>query len=171
MNILVLNGSHRKNGNCFNFCETAKNVLSQKHSVVVYNLAEMNIKACEGCLNCEDGINCHICDDYSNQIMADIHNADLIIFATPTYFNMPSAAIVNFIDRTNNLCEYFAESHKKAFAYLSGQTDEESISAAYTCLRTYFDIMEMEEINTPIFHIARLKEELPKSAVDILKNI
>lgn len=171
MNILVLNGSHRKNGNCSNFCKEAKEILSIKHSVVIRNLIEMDIKNCEGCLNCEEGIACHLCDEFSNQLLLDIQKADIIIFATPTYFNMPSAAMVNFIDRTNNLCEYFAESHKKVLTYLSGQTDEESIGAAYTCLHNYFEIMEMDEIAPPIFHVARFKEDLPEKIYDLLKKI
>ncbi|MEE1282931.1 MAG: flavodoxin family protein [Acutalibacteraceae bacterium] len=171
MNILILNGSHRKNGNCSNFCQTAKEILQKKHSVVVHNLIEMDIKKCDGCLNCEEGTDCHICDDFSKQIISDIYDAELIIFTTPTYFNMPSASMVNFIDRTNSLCEYFSESPKKVLAYLSGQTDEDSIKDAYKCIHTYFEIMAMEEIATPIFHVARFKESLPKDAIDVLSKI
>lgn len=171
MNILILNGSHRKDGNCSSFCEKAKEILSHKHSVAVRELAEMNIKKCEGCLNCEEGIDCHLCDDFSNILIPDIYKAEIIIFTTPTYFNMPSAAMVNFIDRTNNLCEYLAEANKKVFAYISGQTDEESIKATYDCLHSYFEIMGMEEIAEPIWHIARFKETLPESVNEVLNKI
>lgn len=171
MNILIFNGSHRKNGNCSNFSEIANNILSQKHVVNVCHLIDCNIKPCNGCLNCEEGMHCPLIDDYSNRIVDSIKEAELLIFATPTYFNMPSAAMVNLIDRTNNLCEYFAETPKKVFTYVSGQTDEDSMTNAYNCLKTYFDIMAMEEIAPPIFHVARFKEDLPEKIFDLLKEI
>lgn len=171
MNVLILNGSHRQNGNCKNFCETASIMLSKKHNVSIYNLIEANIQPCNGCLGCEDGLECPLHDDYSNSIMESIKKAELIVYATPTYFNMPSAAMINLIDRSNNLCEYLSETPKKVLVYISGQTDEESMTDTYNCLKTYFEIMGMQEISKPLLHVARFKEPLTDEMINILNEI
>lgn len=171
MNIVIINGSHRRGGNCSNFAECAKNILSATHSVNIFNLIDMNIGYCLGCLNCEEGLPCPIEDEFTTVLEPHLENADVIILATPTYFNMPSAAMVNFLDRTNKMCEYFADNNKKCLLYLVGQTDEESIGEACRCLRVYTEIMGMKEISEPVIQIARMPEDLPKFIIDKIKNL
>ena len=171
MKIVVFNGSHRENGNCENFANEVLKECSKNNHVSVFNLSQMNIKNCDGCLQCEEGIECPIDDDYTNVLMPAILDAELLIFATPTYFNMPSASMVNFLDRTNNLCDYFANNCKKTMTYIVGQTDSDSLKDTYNCLHTYYEIMCMNEICDPIFQIARFKEELPQEYINIIRSI
>lgn len=171
MNIVILNGSQRANGNCYRFSTTAQEILKRHHEVKLFNLIECKVLPCHGCLRCEDGEECDINDDYSKQICPALKESDLIVIATPTYFNMPSSALVNFMDRTNNLCEYLCSNPKKALVYLVGQTDEETIRDAYKCIRTYFDIMCIEEIRDPILRIARMPEEIDSEIVSILEKV
>lgn len=171
MNIVIINGSQRKNGNCERFSLVAKEILEGKHSVDVFNLIDMDIKYCSGCLCCEDGEECLLCDDYSNILEPRLINADLIILCTPAYFNMPSAALVNFIDRTNKICNFFAENKKRCLFYLVGQTDKETIRQAYNCLYSYAEIMNFEEIAEPIINVARMPEPIEKEIIEILKKI
>lgn len=172
MNITIINGSHRIGGNCAKFVVAAKNVLeSNHHFVQTFDLIDLDIRPCTGCLFCEDGKECLLHDDFTMIIEPALKKSDLIIMATPTYFNMPSAAMVNCIDRTNKMCEYFAENHKKCLFYLVGQTDIDTIMDAYNCLHTFGEIMEMEEISEPIIQIARMPEEVPCNVLNILKSI
>jgi len=170
MRVLIINGSHRR-GNCFRFAEEANEILKKKHDVNIFNLIEMNIKDCTGCLACEEGEDCPVCDDFSNLIEPVLKHADLLIIATPTYFNMPSAATVKFINRTNKLCEFFGENQKKCLYYLVGQTDRDTIMEAYNCLHSYGEIMNMKEIAQPIIHVARMVESVPDDAINTLNNI
>jgi multimeric flavodoxin WrbA len=171
MKIVILNGSHRHNGNCYRFSNKANEILNKYHEVKQFNLTECNIVPCHGCLRCEDGEECGICDDYSKQICPALKEADLLIFASPTYFNMPSSVLVNLMDRTNNLCEYLSSNLKKAIVYLVGQTDEETIHDAYKCIKTYFDIMCIEEIREPIIRVARMPEEVDAEIISILEQV
>lgn len=172
MNIVIINGSHRIGGNCAAFTVSAKNILEKnQHIVRTFNLIDLEIMPCTGCLFCEDGKECPLEDDFSMKIEPCLKNASLIIIATPTYFNMPSAAMVNFINRTNKMCEYFAENHKKCLFYLVGQTDVNTIMDSYQCLHAYSEIMGMHEIAEPIVQIARMPEKVPCDVLDILKNI
>lgn len=172
MKIVLINGSHRIPGNCSKFIWNANELLSKSgHDVQMFNLIQLNIQPCKGCLICEDGDACPLCDDFSTRIEPALEWADLIIMATPTYFNMPSAAMVNFLDRTNKMCSYFSENPKKSIFYLSGQTDYDTIMDAYRCMHTYGDIMGMEEISEPLIHVARMPEQTPVHILDILNNI
>lgn len=97
-------------------------------------------------------------------------NADLIIFASPTYFNMPSAAMVNLLDRTNNLYEFFANSSKKAMIYLVGKMDEESIGDAAKCIETYCQIMNLEIVATQK-HVKKMQDDAVLDCEKILESL
>ena len=171
MKILIINGSHRKNGNCFEFANVAGEILGKDNEVSVINLIEKSFENCNGCLGCEEGEECPLKDDFSNEISSKLLSTDILIFATPCYFNMPSAQMVKFIDRTNCFCEYFAENHKKYLVYLTGQTDAESIHVAYDCIKSYADIMEMDEIHEPIINVVRMPEEVSAEVIYQLSKI
>lgn len=172
MKIILINGSHRHHGNCSMFTKNASTCLTNNgHDVQTFNLIQLNIHPCKGCLICEDDQTCPLKDDFSSLIEPAMKQADLIILATPTYFNMPSAAMVNFLDRTNQLCNFLSENPKKCIFYLSGQTDTNSIMDAYRCMHTYCDIMGMEELIQPFIHIARMPEQTPTHIVDMLNSI
>ena len=171
MNVIIINGSQRKNGNCERFALKAKEILERSHVVKVYTLIDMHIDYCSGCLQCEDGMECQIEDDFSKILEPDLRIADLIILATPTYFNMPSASMVNFIDRTNKMCDYFAENEKKCLFYVVGQTDEDSIKDTYNCLHTYSEIMGMREIMEPIISVVRMPEPITPEIGAIIEKL
>jgi len=172
MKITILNGSHREGGNTYRFCRYAKEILEKKHGVTIFDLIHEKIEPCQGCLCCEDGEDCQLHDDYSNKIKPALENADLIILATPVYFNMPSAAMVNLLDRTNDLCSFFTDNKKKGLIFMVGQTDEDSIADACKCLKTYFEIMGIEEIHEPIITVARLKDDSEYGTFkNLLQNI
>lgn len=172
MNVIIINGSQRKEGNCKRFALTAKEILKRRHhDVKIFTLINLDISYCLGCLQCEDGIECPIDDDFSKILEPVLREADLIILATPTYFNMPSAAMVNFINRTNKMCDYFAKNEKKCLFYVVGQTDEESIRETYNCLHTYGEIMGMKEIFEPIISIARMPELITQEVITIIEKL
>lgn len=171
MKIIIINGSHRPNGNCESFSETAKKILELDNEVALFNLFSMNIQSCRGCLKCEDGLECNLSDDYKNILMPALIDADLIIFATPTYFNMPSGVMANFLDRTNNLCDFFTDNTKNVLTFISGQTEEESLLDTYNCMKKYYDIMCMNEICEPLLHIARHKEDLSQDIIAKVKDL
>ena len=161
MKVLILNGSHRPSGNTWRFSRFAEEVLKeQNHEVKIIDLEASNVKLCCGCLTCEESGKCIFDDDLSEKIVPAIEEADLIIFASPVYFDMPTTLMKNFIDRSNSLCGYFAENKKQVACFLVGQADEGSLSFAYECYKEYFMIMDLPIAGEPIMRIARDPEEL-----------
>lgn len=67
-------------------------------------LREKNVQQCTGCDACYGtGKPCHINDDFA-QIAEKLLKADLIVLATPNYFENVSGMMKTFIDRTDALC-------------------------------------------------------------------
>lgn len=97
-NILILNGSARKNGNTAklvkSFIEGAK---SAKHNIKEFYLQNMNINGCLGCNNCING-ECIQKDDMT-KIYETFDNADIIVFASPIYFWTITGPLKTVTDR------------------------------------------------------------------------
>jgi len=161
MNILIINGSHRKNGNTQKFSEYFQNLAIENNiNAEIINLVDKDINFCDGCLCCEETGECHLLDNFT-EIAETIKKTDVLVFATPCYFNMPTARFKNFIDRTNVLCDFLNNNKKYFCTFIVGQTEIESCLEAYRCIETYTQIMAMEAIfEEPIIAIARNENDL-----------
>ncbi|MDK2968192.1 MULTISPECIES: flavodoxin family protein [Lacrimispora] len=100
MNILVVTGSPRKNGNteimASAFAISAKEA---GHEVTVKNLSILKVEPCLACTYCfsHDGV-C-IQNDDMNSILTDLDQADMLVLASPVYWFDVSAQTKCFIDR------------------------------------------------------------------------
>lgn len=103
MKIIILQGSPNKNGSTSILVEEfTRGAKSSGHSVKRFDIAEMNIKPCLGCVACGYEGPCVQKDD-NNKIRKSILDADMIIFATPLYYYGMSAQLKTVIDR---FCAY-----------------------------------------------------------------
>ena len=173
MKALIINGSHRVNGNTWRFSNFTKEVADRKGiQSEIINLVDIDYEICNGCLNCEESGSCVLNDMYSNFIIPKLKEMDIFIFASPVYFNMPTALMKNFIDRTNCLCEYFSENTKIARLFLVGQADMQSLESAKRCYFEYFEIMGFDAFAEPIMRIARDADELvmDKTICELINN-
>lgn len=100
MNILVINGSPKKNGKIAKILqEIIKGALVNQHKVELINLIDFRIKDCIGCMNCQSKESCIIRDDDIEKIEKEIINSDLIIFGTPTHWGNMSALMLRTMER------------------------------------------------------------------------
>lgn len=102
--IVIINGSPKKNRSMtMRVTEAFVEGLKQAHDceVTLYNVSDLNIKPCLGCLSCwgrTEG-ECVIKDDDINIVKAKIEEADYVIESFPLYFfGMPGIMKV-FTDR------------------------------------------------------------------------
>ena len=88
MNVCILFGSPRKNGNTAELLKPFVDELSALGAHTdVWNVAEMDVRPCKGCYHCQDvqeGYGCFQKDDMP-KIAASILQSDLIVLATPVY--------------------------------------------------------------------------------------
>ena len=100
MNVLIVLGSPRKNGNSETLAKTIVEILASEIPVeaVYLRLTKHEIAPCLGCGGCEKTGMCVIKDD-----MIDLYQrtdaADIILLTSPIYFYGPSAQIKAYIDR------------------------------------------------------------------------
>jgi multimeric flavodoxin WrbA len=106
-------------------------------------LRKMDVRLCRGCLACEEGGKerkgvCIIKDDM-NEVYPKLLAADIILLATPAYFEMLSGMLKNFLDRT---CPIWPRLEGKKIAGLA--VAEEGIGQAIQNLKTYASLCKMQ---------------------------
>ncbi|MGN0214316.1 MAG: flavodoxin family protein [Muribaculaceae bacterium] len=102
-NVLIITTSLRANSNseelANRFMEGAK---QNGNQVEMIYLRDKEINFCRGCLACQKLRKCVINDDM-NAIIAKMHDADVIAFATPIYYYEMSGQMKTLLDRANAL--------------------------------------------------------------------
>ena len=143
MKIILLQGSPNKNGStdilAENFIKGAKEA---GHQVTRYDVAQMNIKPCTGCVACGYEGPCVQKDD-NEKIRAAVLSADMIVFATPLYYYGMSAQLKIVIDR---FCAYNSSINRKhmksALLTVAWNSDDwtfEALESHYHTLVRYLD--------------------------------
>ena len=101
MNILLISGSPRKNGNTNALLEelTAGILEAGKNSVKTVDVTRMKIAPCLGCDGCKRGEKVCVQKDDSQLLMNEMRQADYLVFATPVYWWGMTAQLKLAIDR------------------------------------------------------------------------
>lgn len=100
-NILILNGSPRHNGNTSRLVEEfTKGAEKAGHEVTTFNIQQMNIHSCLGCLGGgKDPDSPCVQKDDMLKIYPHFEKADILVFATPLYYWTITAQLKMVIDR------------------------------------------------------------------------
>ena len=103
MNILILSGSPRWNGNTDLLVEAFTKGASACHQVEVVSVHEYHVNPCWGCNACfiNDDHTC-IQQDDMHVIYEKMARADMLVIASPVYFYGLSAQLKTIIDRFHN---------------------------------------------------------------------
>lgn len=143
MNILVISGSPRKNGNTEILAGVfVASVIEAGHQVTVRKLSENKVNPCIACQYCftHDGV-CMQNDDM-NEILEDLDQADMLVLASPIYWFDVSAQTKCFIDRMYA----FAKKgfHIKSIAMLLNSGADGVYEAAETQLKATASYLKWE---------------------------
>ncbi|KAA0258880.1 flavodoxin family protein [Deferribacter autotrophicus] len=96
MNVFIVNGSPRKEGNS---AFIAKALLEKYPDATLLNLNEMNYKGCQSCYTCrKENTFCVVNDDLKN-VFESLAEADLIILISPNYYGFVTGQMKLFLDR------------------------------------------------------------------------
>lgn len=114
--VLIVSSSPRKNGNSETLADAfAKGAREAGHSVETVRLREKQLGFCKGCLTCLKLGRCVIQDD-AVEIAAKMHDADVLVFATPVYYYYSVCGqLKTMLDRANPL---FGSDYAFTEAYL-----------------------------------------------------
>ena len=151
MNILILNGSPRHNGNTQLLAQSfAKGAEENGHKIEFISVDDVNINPCKGCNACfkNKDMLCVQHDDMA-EIYAKLANADMLVIASPIYFYGISAQLKAIIDRCHNPIRDTFHINKAALLLVGAATLPELFDAILTeyklCLN-YFKIEDMGHV-------------------------
>lgn len=119
MNVLILMGSPRLQGNTAELCKPLIKELTANGAEVHYmTLADKDIQPCLGCYACQDISGKYGCvrRDDMYAVVDQIRWADLIVLATPIYAWYCAAPMKNVLDRHYGLNKYYGSAEGSLWA-------------------------------------------------------
>lgn len=150
-NVLIISSSPRKGGNSETLATSfAKGAVEAGHKVETIYLREKNYGFCKGCLACLKLGRCVI-DDDAVEIAAKMHDADVLVFATPVYYYSVSGQLKTMLDRANPL---FDSDYAFTKAYLlaaAAEDEEETVEGSVKAVQGWVDCFERCELAGTVF--------------------
>lgn len=98
MNVLIVNGSPRRQGNVSRMLGAMKSEAeSRGMQVSLLNITDLSVRPCTGCMACRKSLACVLPDDDAQQTLRLIQKCDVLIIGAPCYWgNMPGQLKVLF---------------------------------------------------------------------------
>ena len=104
MNVLMINGSPRGNGNTAIALREMKNVFAQEGiEVTELNVGAKAVRGCIACNKCAELGKC-VFDDAVNEAAPLLAKADGVVVASPVYYASANANLISFLDRLFYSC-------------------------------------------------------------------
>ena len=137
--ILILSSSPRKGGNSETLAAAfAKGAQAAGHSVETVYLREKRIGFCKGCLACQKLGRCVIRDD-AVAVAEKMHDADVLVFATPVYYYSVSGQLKTMLDRANPLYDTDYRFTKAYLLATAAEDAPETVAGTETAVQGWVD--------------------------------
>lgn len=149
--VLILSSSPRKGGNSETLAAAfADGARAAGHTVETIALREMQYGFCRGCMACLKRGQCVIVDD-AVAVTQKMHDADVIVLATPVYYYSVSGQLKTMLDRANPL---YGSDYAFTKVYLLATAAEdtpETVSGTVTAVQGWVDCFERCTLAGTIF--------------------
>ena len=149
--VLMISSSPRKGGNSETLAASfAKGAEEADHKVEIVSLREKNYGFCKGCLACLKVGHCVIEDD-AVEIASRMHDADVLVFATPVYYYSVSGQLKTMLDRANPL---FDSDYAFTKAYLLATAAEDgadTVEGTVKAVQGWVDCFDRCELAGTVF--------------------
>ena len=145
-NVLIISSSLRRGSNS----EALAEEFAPGNKVELISLRNKDIRFCCGCLACQKTQKCVITDD-ANAIVAKMHDADVIAFATPIYYYEMSGQLKTLLDRANPL---YPSDYRFRDIYMltsAAEDDESTPGRAVMGLTGWIDCFEKSRLAGTVF--------------------
>ncbi len=121
--VLIISSSLRLRSNSEILAEAfARGAQEAGNEVEIVSLRDKEIRFCKGCLACQQTQRCVIKDD-SQAIVEKMHDADVLVFATPIYYYEMAGQLKTLLDRSNPL--YSSDYHFRDIYVLTTAAEDE----------------------------------------------
>lgn len=117
MNILLICGSPRKEGNTSHILKGVASKLNKSNNVELCYIIDYNINGCTGCNICQSILDKPGCvqNDDAHILLEKMISSDVIIYGTPLYGHSYSGQLKILMDRTVALFKFIAGSDKSVY--------------------------------------------------------
>lgn len=150
-NVLIISSSPRKGGNSETLAASfAKGAEEAGHKVETVYLREKKYGFCKGCLACLKVGHCVIKDD-AVEIAAKMHDADVLVFATPVYYYSVSGQLKTMLDRANPLFDSDYAFTKVYLLATAAEDGEETVDGTVKAVQGWVDCFERCELAGTVF--------------------
>ena len=150
-NVLIISSSPRKGGNSETLAEAcAKGAQDAGNHVETIRLREKQIGFCKGCLACQKLGHCVVKDD-AVEIAAKMHDADVLVFATPVYYYSVSGQLKTMLDRSNPLFDSDYAFTKVYLLAAATENEPETVEGAVKAVQGWVDCFEGCELAGTVF--------------------
>ena len=146
MNVLLVNGSPRAEGNTYvALCEVAKALRSGDVGSEVFQLGTKPVHGCVACGKCAETQRCVFSDDVANDLIEKMAAADGVVIGSPVYYACANGALCAVLDRV-----FFMKSPLYAFKPAAAVVAcrRGGASAAFDRLNKYFTISKMPVVSS-----------------------
>lgn len=146
MNILVLNGSPRSNGNTAAMVKAfADGARENGHNITIVPICQKKIAGCLACEYCHTkGNGKCIQKDDMQEIYPVLDDAEMIVLASPVYYHSFTGQLQCAINRIYALDK--PKRLKKAALILSSGSDEVYGGAIYEYQNSFLDYLKLEDM-------------------------
>lgn len=146
MNILVLNGSPRQDGNTANMVDAfAEGAKEKNHTVTIVSVCQKKISGCLACEYCHTkGKRKCIQQDDMQEIYPVLDSAEMIVLASPVYYHGFTGQLQCAINRIYALDK--PKNLKKAALILSSGSDDVYDGAIYEYQNSFIGYLELKDM-------------------------
>ena len=148
--VLVISTSLRKGNSERLAQEFAKGAAAAGHQVEELTLRGKRLTFCTGCMACLEKGHCVIPDD-AVEIAAKMHDADVLVFATPVYYYSVSGQLKTMLDRANSLFDTDYAFTKAYLLAAAAEDEPETVSGAVKAVQGWVDCFPRCQLVETIF--------------------
>ena len=149
--VLILSSSPRKDGNSETLAAAfAKGAREAGHQVETIYLREKQVGFCKGCPACLKLGHCVIQDD-AVEIAAKMHDADVLVFATPVYYYCVSGQLKTMLDRANPLFDTDYAFTKAYLLATAAEDEPETVSCTVKAVQGWVDCFPRCQLAETVF--------------------
>lgn len=99
MNILILNGSPRRNGTIAKILNEIATNISSENTVEIVNVYDLSVKPCVACMTCRTKGICVLPNDDAHIIADKIKRCDALIIGSPCHWGNASSGLLTIFGR------------------------------------------------------------------------
>ena len=149
--VLIISSSPRKGGNSETLAAAfARGAQAAGNQVETVYLREKQYGFCKGCFACLKLGHCVIKDD-AVDIAARMHDADVLVFATPVYYYSVSGQLKTMLDRANPLYDSDYAFTKAYLLATAAEDEPETVEGTAKAVQGWVDCFKRCQLAETIF--------------------